>query len=180
MKSISRLAVLFFCTVGAAQAAEPMRELGMPLGKKMELPIALCPSEAPAATATSPCWIKQPTTVEGGIQTGSLLVPASMHANTWAAPGTYGAAINREGVLRAVTVYSERADEYARIKDALSARFGKPQTSHTDDRLGSAGWIWRDAVIELKCGGEDGCNTVFAFNDRGEQARQAMVNFRNK
>jgi hypothetical protein len=176
MNSISRLALLFFCTVGAAQAAEPMRELGMPLGKKMELPIALCASEAPA----SPCWIKQPTTVEGGIQTGSLLVPASMQTTAWTTPGTYGAAIDREGVLRAVTVYSERADEYARIKGALSARFGKPQASHTDDRHRSAGWIWRDAVIELKCGGEAGCNTVFAFNDRGEQARQAMVNFRNK
>ena len=170
MKSLSRLAVLFFCTAGAAHAATPMKELGMPLGQKMQLPIALCPSEGPAKDASAPCWAKPPKTLPGGIQSGSLVVPASAQANTWTSPGTYGAAIDRTGVLVAVTVHSARADEFAKIRGVLTARLGKRLRSfHTDDQRGLARWEWKDAVIDLSCGADVGCTTHFALSDREER-----------
>jgi hypothetical protein len=177
MKSLSRLAVLLFCTLGAAHAATPMKELGMPLGQKMKLPIALCPSEGPAKDASAPCWAKPPQSLPGGIQSGSLVVPASAQASMWTAPGTYGAAIDRAGVLVAVTVYSARADEFAKIRGALTARLGSRLRSfNTDDQRRLARWEWKDAVIDLSCGADVGCATRFALSDREEKRlEQALL-----
>ncbi len=110
MNSIARLGVLLFCIAGAAQAAVPIEDLGMPLGQKLCAPVALCSGQDPANDAGGPCWVGQPT-VRGGIQYGALSVPASAYAQEWAAPGTYGVAIDVNGVLQAVTVRSTRADE---------------------------------------------------------------------
>lgn len=173
MNSISRLALLLLCTAGAAQAAEPMKELGMPLGKRMQTPIALCPSEGPAMDATSPCWVKAPKILKGGIQSGSLVVPPSAHKHEWTAPGTYGATVDRHGVLLSVTVHSARADEFAKIRGSLTARLGKNlRAFHTDEQRRTAQWEWKDAVINLDCSAELGCATRFAFEDREEKRLQ--------
>ena len=149
----------------------------MPLGQKMQLPIAPCPSEGPARDATSPCWLNPPVTLAGGIQSGSLVVPASAQSQAWSAPGTYGAAIDRSGVLVAVTVHSARADEFTKIRGALTARLVKRLRSfNTDEQRRLARWEWKDAVIDLNCGADVGCTTRFALNDREEERlRQAML-----
>ncbi len=148
MKRIALIAVLL-CTTGAAQA-EPMPELGLPLGKKMHSPIALCQQQEAgveaAADAAAPCWLAQPATLEGGILSGKLKVPASVAGPRWSAPGTYGAAIDRNGVLRAVTVYSARADEYGTISHALSQGFGKPRHASRPGVEPAIGAIDMDAL----------------------------------
>lgn len=170
MNNISRLALLLLCTAGTAQAAEPMKELGMPLGKKMQAPIALCPSEGLARQASAPCWVKAPATRKGGVQSGFLAVPAGAQGGEWTAAGTFGATVDRHGVLLSVTVHSARADEFAKIRGSLTARLGsKLRAFQTDEQRRTAQWEWKDAVINLDCSAEAGCATRFAFDDREEK-----------
>jgi len=86
----------------------------MPLGQKLHAPVTLCSNQEPATEAGAPCWVGQPT-VSTGIQYGTLRVPASTRAPQWAASGTYGAAIEENGVLHALTVHSARAGRKGRF-----------------------------------------------------------------
>jgi len=181
MNSICRLAILFFCTAGAAHAVEPMKELGLPLGQKLSMPIALCPSEGPARDATAPCWVKPPRALKGGIQSGFLAVPAATGAKGWAAPGTYDVAVDRTGTLYAVTVHSGSADDFVRLRGMLTARLGKDLRRFSNDDQGRfARWEWRDAVVELDCRAEASCVTQFVLDDREERRLQAAMNVRDR
>lgn len=175
MNSIIRLGVLLLCTAGAAQAAVPIEDLGMPLGQKLRAPVAPCSGQGPAKDAGAPCWVGQPT-VRGGVQYGSLSVPASGQAREWAAPGTYGVAIDANGVLQAVTVRSARADEYAGIKGALTRSLGKrPMSARGGDRRSAAYWELRDVAVHLVCSADIGCTTRFVLDDaEGRRLRTAM------
>lgn len=158
-----------------------MPELGLPLGKKMPQPIALCSGQAPVDAPATPCWVEQPATLDGGILFGNLKVPPSTQGRKWAASGTYGAAIDRNGILVALTVYSAGADAYASITNALSQSFGKPRhASRPGAQHASAELTWKDSIIELNCGADSGCNTRFVFNDRSELTRHNVMNQKMK
>lgn len=173
MKNIARIAVLF-CSIGAAHAAEPTQELGVPLGKKMAMPIQLCPEQG-AGGETAPCWVKSPRVLDDAATAGTLKVPASVEG--WAAPGVYQVRVDRNGVLRSVGVLSSRSNEFAKISDALSARFGGPAGgARREGRYTSASWHWNDAVIDLACIGESGCVTNFSLKDRGVTMRRHLDN----
>jgi len=163
MKHISSIAILLVCTTGAAKAAEPMRELGMPLGYKMAMPMPLCGEQGKDAVA--PCWVKPPKTLDDGAMAGAAKVPASVEGHQWAAPGIYQVAIASDGILRSVGVRLPRSDAFEKVRDALSARFGEPARGpRQDGRITSATWNWKNAVIDLACVGDAGCVTNFALN----------------
>jgi len=163
MKHISCIAILFVCTTGAAKAAEPMRELGMPLGKKMAMTMPLCAEQG--MDAAGPCWVKLPKTLDDGATAGALKVPASVEGHNWAAPGVYQVAVASDGILRSVGVRLPRSDKFEQARDALSARFGEPARGpRQEGRITSATWNWKGAVIDLACVGDAGCVTNFALN----------------
>ncbi len=174
MNNISRLAVLLVCTIGAAQAAEPMPELGMPLGKKLAMPIQPCAEQGSGVEAAL-CWVKPPKGLEDRT-VGTLKVSASAEGQQWSAPGVYHVAVGNDGKLISVGVRSSQSDEFEKIRDALSVRFGGPARGNSQNgSITSTSWNWKDAVIDLACVRDSGCVTNFALNDRGENMRRILA-----
>ncbi|WP_288379949.1 hypothetical protein [uncultured Massilia sp.] len=176
MNNISRLAVLLVCTIGAAQAAEPMPELGMPLGKKMAMPILPCAEQEAGVEAAALCWVKPPRDLEDRT-VGTLKVSASADGGQWSASGVYHVAVGYDGKLISVGVHSSQPDEFEKIRHALSVRFGEPaRGTGQNGSITSTSWNWKDAVIDLACVRDSGCVTNFALIDRGENMRRNLAN----
>ena len=175
MNNISRLAILLVCMAGAAQAAESMPELGMPLGKKLAMPIQPCAEQGTGVEAAALCWVKPPRDLEDRT-VGTLKVSASAEGRQWSAPGVYHVAVGNDSKLISVSVHSSQSDEFEKIRDALSVRFGGPARGNSQNgSITSTSWNWKDAVINLACVRNSGCVTNFALNDRGENMRRILA-----
>jgi len=142
--------LLFTLTLGllacAANAAETVTVLSLPLGGKIQPSLQNCKDAPPKRNAPT-CWIVSKKGYKGS-RFGNLHLPESAALPAWAAYATFEASVDRDGVLTMFTVESGERYEPATIIDSISARFGRPGFSGPVG-LFKANATWRRPEIEI-------------------------------
>lgn len=151
MKALSGiLLVMAASACGLAGAAEPLRVLGLPLGEKLAAPVTQCPRGEVRGALPPLCWAGK-VAIDEGAQTGAVRVTPKEPMPQWAAHATVTAWVEQDRTLSRLTVETVGPGNYRTIRNALSARFGRPsgQESAPTPR---AVWRPKGLTVFLVCG----------------------------
>lgn len=150
----------------ATAGASELTVLGLPLGGKLEPTPKACRSHNPEQHL---CWVSKPFTASNGAQRGMVRLPTTDTLPIWAAHATFNLAIARNGELESIRAHTHSADEWPRIAESITARFGEPATTYKT----TANWHHPEINITLHCSLSSGCSVEFesaaAYAERQRQ-----------